>query len=181
MFLNRFFFTKFYNLGGGWIYHNKSWDALNRYLYYNQQTIALFLLDKSINYLKKTFLILQNITIRQGSILFFSPQGYYFKDLKKKGFLLREFSSLDIIQGFFSNNLNVTKLLPDIVIMFDSSEYSSFLKELHSLGIPIIATLEKLITINHIEYPIFLNAFSYYIYFFILKLYGRLIFLCKNN
>lgn len=181
MFLSRFFFIKFYHVGGGWINHTKSWAVLNRYLYYNQQTIALFLIGKSINYFKKTFIIIQNTVLQWGSILFFSPKGYYFKDLNQKGFILREFPSFNIMQGFFSNNLNSTKLLPDIAIIFNSSEHYSFLKELYLIGVPIIATLEKFITLSYIEYPIYLNAFCYYIFFFILKLYSKLIFLCESN
>jgi ribosomal protein S2 len=95
--------------------------------------------------------------------------------------MLREFPAFNFLQGFFSNNLNPTKLRPDLVIIFHSSEHYSFLKELYLIGIPIIATIEKFITISYVEYPIFLNAFCYYAYFFILKLYGKLILLCENN
>lgn len=150
-------------------------------MYYNQQTIALFLIGKSINYFKKTFTVIQNTALKWGSILFFSPKGYYFNNLHQKGFILREFPSFNIMQGFFSNNLNPLKLLPDIVIIFNSSEHYSFLKELSLIGIPIIATIEKFIVTSYIEYPIFLNTFCYYTYFFILKLYAKLILLCENN
>jgi len=180
MFLSRFFSIKFYNLGSGWIYYDKSWTTLNRYLYYNQQTIALFLINKSIHYLKKTFILFQTIISKLGSILFFSQNGYYFKGLEQKGFILREFKFSNITKGFFSNNLNSIKLLPDIVLTFDCSEYHSFLKELYSLNIPIVGSIEKWAVTNYIEYPLFLNSFSYYTYFFILNLYSKLVLLNKK-
>ena len=128
-------------------------------------------MDKSIYYLKKTLFLFNGITRERGSILFFSPNAYYFNNIKKEGKVIRENNLLEVSKGIFSNHLNNQySTFPDIVLIFDFNNNYSYIKELKILGIPIVGVIEKSSIVSLIEYPIILNIFSYFTNFFLLSL-----------
>ena len=180
MYLNHFFTIKFYNLNSGWVKVNQSLVSLNRYLYYDKELLSLFFTDKSFFYLKKTFFLFQSIIKSYGSVLFFSPNGYYFKRMQLNSFNIRELTVFNISKACFSNHLyRDFSCLPDLIIIFNSMKHYLFLKQLKKLGILTIVTIEDMLAIPLIEYPILLGSFSYFINYFMLNIYSRLVQLTK--
>lgn len=136
-------------------------------------------MDKILFYIKKTFLILQNI-IKQKGLLFFI--GSYFSYFKQSKSILRFIKQQSLVihsNGFFSNYLyqKIFKHIPDLLLIFKYHKSYIFLKELKYLGIPTIGLINSSTINSLVEYPICLNTFSYFIHFFLLITYSKLILL----
>jgi len=150
-------------------------------MYYKQHKTAFIFMDKTLFYLKKTFNLIRSLLKANGSLLILGSNNYYFKDIKKSNFFLREnINQYDIYKGLFSNHLYIKNnmIMPNLFLIFNSNRYHLFIKELKSIGILTIGVINKdsLITC---EYPIVLNDFSYFSNFFLLNIYSKIILLNK--
>jgi hypothetical protein len=139
-------------------------------------------MEKSLFFLKQSLVLVRKTLIQSGSIVMFAPNGYYFKNTNSKNFLLRKSSILEIKKGIFSNHIyaKYKTVLPNIAVIFNINKHYSFIKELKALGVPIIGILEKSDIFLFIEYPIFLNSFSYFLNYYILALYSQICLISKN-
>jgi len=139
-------------------------------------------MDKILVFLKKSFLIFESIIKEKGLFLFIGVHFCYFKESKSIFFYLREKCLISYLNGFFSNFLYryvFMRSFPDLILFFNSHRNSVFLKEIKTLGIPSIGSSNLLTLTSLIEYPLFFNFQSYFINFFFLNIYSKLIFLNK--
>lgn len=139
-------------------------------------------MDKILVFLKKSFSIFESIIKEKGLFLFIGVHFCYFKESKSVFFHLREKCLISYLNGFFSNFLYQYVFMssfPDLILFFNSHRNSVFLKEIKTLGIPSIGSANLLSFTSLIEYPLFFNFQSYFINFFFLNIYSKLIFLNK--
>jgi hypothetical protein len=140
-------------------------------------------MDKVIIFLKKSFTVFENVIKEKGLFLFIGIHFCYFKESKSIFFYIREKCLISYFNGFFSNFLYhyvFMRSLPDLILFFNSNKNNIFLKEIKQLGIPCIGTTNILKFVPLIEYPLCFNFQSYFINFFFLKIYSKLIFIHKN-
>ena len=182
-FLRLFSLVKFYKLGSGWIRSKKTRTNLNEYIYCLKKSTYLLFMDKILVFLKKSFLIFESIIKEKGLFLFIGVHFCYFKESKSIFFYLREKCLISYLNGFFSNFLYrhiFMRSFPDLILFFNSHRNNVFLKEIKTLGIPSIGSSDISTFTSLIEYPLFFNFQSYFINFFFLNIYSKLIFLNKN-
>lgn len=179
--LNNFFLVKFYTLNFSWIQSVNNWNNLNRHTYYQQRKIAFIFMHKTLFYLKKTFGLIKKVLSKLGSISILGYNNYYFKDIELKNYFLRQnLRQFDVYKGIFSNHLYIkeTITIPDLFLIFDYSDYTSFIKELKTLGVIVVGIVKKSNSLL-CDYPIILNDSSYFTKFFILNTYSKIILLNK--
>jgi hypothetical protein len=140
-------------------------------------------MDKILLFFKKSFLIFENIIKKKGTFFFIGLHFCYFKQSKSIFFYLREKCLIKHFNGLFSNFLYkyiFIKNVPDLILFFNSDKNISFLKEIKKIGIPSIGTTEYLNTSLLLEYYLCCNFKSYFINFFFLNSYSKLIYLNKK-
>jgi ribosomal protein S2 len=86
-----------------------------------------------------------------------------------------------LFKGSFSNQLYKQLLNSqiDLVLIFKPEKYYFSLKEFKNLGIPTIATTTNPFLVPLIEYPVYLNAESYFLTYFLLNIYSKCIIVNK--
>jgi len=180
MHTQNFFLVRFYSLSYSWIQSNSNWNNLNRYLYYQQQKIALIYMDKTLLYLKKTFNLIRSLIIKSGSVLIFGVNSFYYKDTRFNSFTLgninKNIIELVVRKGIFSNHLYTKNkiTIPNIFLIFDYDSYKSVIKEIQNLGILIIGVIKDIDSFLG-EYPIVSNSLTYFSHYFILNIYSKII------
>jgi hypothetical protein len=183
MFINSFFKLKFYFLGGSWVKlgHNKS--LISSYLFVTIRDIGVFYLLSNEVKLKRIFFILRSVVSRLGLISIVSTYFYLLKDTRNSSFLIRETSLSSYTSGYFSNQFTINSkvLLPDLVLVFNIHNSLLLLKELRSLGVPVIGIVNDELSLFLIEYDLVLNSSSYFINFYILRSYSRFMQLVKHS
>ena len=134
-------------------------------------------------FFKKSFLMFENVIKEKGLFFFIGIHFCYFKESKSIFFHLREKCMISYLNGFFSNFLYkyvFIDTLPDLVLFFNSHKNSTFLREIKQIGIPSVGSTNISTLVSSTEYPLCFNFQSYFINFFFLNVYSKLIFLNKN-
>lgn len=179
MVLNKFLVIKFYALGFGFLNTSQN---VSRYIYSIQNNISLIFITKILFQLKKTIYLIQKIAQLWGKIIFLSNEFVYFKHSKSLFSIMLELNFTELFSGSFSNFLyrNSEKYKPDLIFTINSNQQLIFLKETKKLSIPTIGFTTNKTIFTVIEYPIYLDIDSYFLNYFLLQLYSKLIVATKK-
>lgn len=170
MLINSFFKLKLYYLNLGWVELSKS---INRVLYLSWKKTKLIFLDRNIPNLKKTFILLDNVINNNGILFLTTSYFYYFKNIFNLSFSVKEFVLNNYCEGFLSNYLCTKncKVVPDLILIFNSQNNLNLFKEIKLLGIPSIGISNSFLSYHYFEYFIFLANDNYFINFLLFKIY----------
>ena len=168
---------------GAHLGHNKKYynSSMGSQIIGHRSGIDILNLEKTIVSLRQISKILEHLTIQKGNILFINTIPMFDSIVNLCAAISKQnaltgpwvhgtFTNFNVVKPYLKNKkLSFLSKMPDLVFLLSVKKNEKILKEINTVGIPVIALADSDINLNNITYPIPGNDDSYTtVYFFLM-------------